>query len=204
MLNSNERGIPFMLRKTRLIAVITCLFCAYQLTSTATEDPPGEIDGYWEGFVERQGAKLEIKVEFKNAADGIKAVIDIPDLYIHSYKLTNIRIEQPGVHFELPFGRETDKFDGVFKGEFIEGTYSGRFYQAEVRTANLIIWRSKKKPLPYKEEEIGFQNGDVRLAPAELTLLSKKRETRTTRSRPGNDGKYWERRHLACLSSRAG
>jgi hypothetical protein len=82
-----------MLRKTRLIAVITFLFCAYQLTSTAAEGPPGEIDGYWEGFVERQGAKLEIKVEFKTATDGIKAVIDIPDLYIHSYKLANVRIE---------------------------------------------------------------------------------------------------------------
>jgi hypothetical protein len=53
---------------------------------SATQQP---IDGYWEGFVERHGARLIIKVEFKTAPDGIKAVIDIPDLYIHGYKLIN-------------------------------------------------------------------------------------------------------------------
>ncbi len=131
------------------------------------------IDGYWEGFVEHQGAKLGIKVEFKTAADGIKAVIDISDLYIHGYKLTNVRYEPPSLHFELPLSREPDKFDGAFKGEFIEGTYSGRFYQAEPRSAHLVLWRSKKKPPPYKQEEISFPNGEAKLAGTLFTPLNK-------------------------------
>lgn len=131
------------------------------------------IDGYWEGFVEHQGARLIIKVEFKTAPDGIKAVIDIPDFYIHGYKLANVRYEPPSLHFELALSREPDKFDGALKGEFIEGTYSGRFNQAEARSAHLILWRLKKKSPLYKQEEVSFQNGEVKLAGTLFTPLKK-------------------------------
>ena len=77
-----------MLRKLRMPAIVTFLICVCPSTSIATEEPPFNLafnlDGYWEGFVDRQGAKLGIKVEFKTASDGVKAVIDIPDLYILS------------------------------------------------------------------------------------------------------------------------
>ncbi len=164
------------LRFILLCLVYSAIGCAFgwaqdvRSTITETQQP---IDGYWEGFVERQGAKLAIKVEFKTAADGIKAVIDIPDLYIHGYQLSKLRYEPPGLHFELPLSREPDKFDGAFKGEFIEGTYSGRFYQNETRSAYLILWRLKKKPLPYQEEEVSFQNGDVKLAGSLFLPLKK-------------------------------
>jgi len=109
-----------------MLAIATILFCACQLTLTAADEPPSELDGYWEGFVGRQGAKLGMKVEFKTTTGGVKAVIDIPELHIYGYKLANLRYEPPGLHFELAVNRERDKFDGVLKGEFIEGTYSGR------------------------------------------------------------------------------
>lgn len=159
-----------MLRKLRMLIVITLLLCAWQLTSTAKAAP---LDGYWEGFVEHQGARLVIKVEFQTATDGIKAVIDIPDLYIHGYKLTNVRYELASLHFELPLSREPDKFDGQHKGEFIEGTYSGRFYKEAARSAHLILWRLKKKPLPYKQEEVSFENGKVKLAGTLMVPLKK-------------------------------
>jgi pimeloyl-ACP methyl ester carboxylesterase len=139
---------------------------------SATQQP---IDGYWEGFVESHGARLIINVEFKTAPDGIRAIIDIPDLYIHGYKLTNARYESPSVRFELPLSREPDKFDGAFKGEIIEGTYSGRFYQAETQSAHFILRRLKKKPLPYRQEEVSFQNGDVKLAGSLFIPLKKGR-----------------------------
>ena len=166
-----------MLRKLRALPVVIFLLCFCQLTSTAAEappfNPPFNLDGYWEGFVERQGAKLGIKVEFKTASDVVKAVIDIPDLYIQGYKLTNVRCESSSVRFELPLSREPDKFDGEFKGEFIEGTYSGRFYQTEALSAHFILWRLKKKTLPYKQEEVSFQNGEVKLAGTVFTPLKK-------------------------------
>jgi hypothetical protein len=166
-----------MLRKLGTLVVITFLVCACQLISTAAEAPSFNLafnlDGYWEGFVEHQGAKLVIKIEFKTEPDGVKAVIDIPDLYIHGYKLTNVRYESPSVRFELPLSREPDKFDGAFKGEFIEGSYSGRFYQAEARSAHFVLRRLKKKPLNYKQEEVSFQNGEVKLAGTLFVPLKK-------------------------------
>jgi pimeloyl-ACP methyl ester carboxylesterase len=166
-----------MLKKLRAVAVVIFTLCCCQLTSTAVEsayfNPASKLDGYWEGFVEREGAKLGIKVEFKTEPDGVRGVIDIPDLYIHGYKLTNVRYESPSVRFELPLSREPDKFDGAFKGEFIEGTYSGRFYQAEARSAHFILRRLKNKPAPYKQEEVSFQNGEVKLAGTLLTPIKK-------------------------------
>src|SRR5262245_45332900 len=136
-----------------LCLVYAAIGCAF---ARAQEPGPGKligvtphataqqsIDGYWEGFVERQGAKMVIKVEFNTATDGVKAVIEIPDCYVHGYKLTNVRYEPPSLHFELQLSREPDKFDGEFKGEFIEGNYAGRFNQAEARSAHLILWRLK-------------------------------------------------------------
>jgi hypothetical protein len=71
-----------MLRKLRTLAVAAFLLCVCQSTSIATEAPPFKLDGYWGGVIERQGAKLGIKVEFKTETDGVKADIDIPGLYI--------------------------------------------------------------------------------------------------------------------------
>jgi len=153
-------------------AIGCCVGWAQDTRPKITETQP-PIDGYWEGFVERQGTKLEIKVEFKTAADGIKAFIDIPDLYIQGYQLANIRYELPNIHFELAINRDQDKFDGTLKGEFIEGSYSGRFYQAEPRSAHLILWRLKQKPLPYQREDVSFQNGDVKLAGSLFVPLKK-------------------------------
>jgi len=162
-----------MLRKLRMLAVVMFPFCVCQSTSIATEAPPFNPDGYWGGVIERQGAELGIEVEFKTEPDGVKAVIDIPGLYIHGYKLTNVRCEPPSAHFELPLSREPDKFDGAFKGEVVEGTYSGRFYQEEARSAHFILRRMKKEPPPYKLEEVSFQNGEVKLAGTLLTPLKK-------------------------------
>src|SRR5215510_6698872 len=162
-----------MLRKLRMLAVVTFLLCVCRSTSIAAEAPPFNLDGYWGGVIDRQGAELGIEVEFKTEPDGVKAVIDIPGLYVHGYKLTNVRCEPPSVRFELPLSREPDKFDGAFKGEVIEGTYSGRFYQEEARSAHFILRRMKKEPPPYKQEEVSFQNGEVKLAGTLLTPLKK-------------------------------
>ena len=86
-----------MPRKLRMLAVVTFLLCVCQLTPTAAEARPFDLDGYWGGVIVRQGAELGINVEFKTEPDGVKAVIDIPGLYIHGYKLTSVRCEPPSV-----------------------------------------------------------------------------------------------------------
>src|SRR5262249_31118792 len=50
-----------------------------------------------------------------------------------------------------------------------------RFYQEEARSAHFILRRMEKKPPPYKQEEVSFQNGEVKLAGTLLTPLKKGR-----------------------------
>jgi len=95
-----------MLRKLRMLAVVMFLLCVCHSSSIAAEAPPFNLDGYWGGVIDRQGVELGIEVEFKTGSDGVKAVIDIPGLYIHGYKLINVRCEPPNAHFELPLSRE--------------------------------------------------------------------------------------------------
>jgi pimeloyl-ACP methyl ester carboxylesterase len=150
-----------IMKKLQLFSRFTLLLLIVFIQPVAAREG---IAGYWEGFVEHQGAQLIIKAEFQTTVDGIKAIIDIPDLYIQGYTLNNVRYELANLHFELPLSGEPDKFDGVHKGEFIEGTFSGRFYKEDAGSAHFILWRVKKKPLSYKQEEVRFQNGKVQLA----------------------------------------
>lgn len=131
---------------------------------SATVEAQESIDGYWEGVIANQGSELRVYVEFANQPDGLKATIDIPDLYILGYKLSNVSLQASKVHFELPLGSQPDTFDGTFNGKVISGSYLGRFYQEEPRSASWRLWRGKREPLRYKKEEVTFQNGHIKLA----------------------------------------
>jgi pimeloyl-ACP methyl ester carboxylesterase len=122
------------------------------------------IEGYWEGIIAQQGKELRFNVEFERQADGMTATIGIPDLYIFGHKLAKVSYEAPKVHFELPLGREPEKFDGTLQDRNISGSYVGRFYKEESRSAVMRLWRETRKPTPYKQEEVNFYNGQVRLA----------------------------------------
>ena len=122
------------------------------------------VDGYWEGVLADRGNELRINVEFKTRANGFEATIDIPDLYILGFTLANVRYEAPKVHFELPLGAEPEKFDGVFDGKNISGSYTGAFYGEKKRSATLRLWREGRDARPYKQEEVRFQDDDAILA----------------------------------------
>jgi hypothetical protein len=90
-----------MLSKLRMLAVATFLLCVCQSTSIATEAPPSNLDGYWGGVIDRQGAELRIKVEFKTEPDGVKAVINIPEnakLGRNSPRPERRRNKSPGIN----------------------------------------------------------------------------------------------------------
>jgi hypothetical protein len=144
------------------VAVVGALWLGvWQLASAHTET---SLEGDWQGFVEHNGAMLEMKVEFSSDPSGLKGIIDIPELYIRGYTLANVRYQPPNLHFELPLSREPDKFECLHKGEFIEGSFAGRFYETATRTAHLTLWRPKTRLPTYKQEEVSFQHVQVKLA----------------------------------------
>ena len=104
-----------------MLIAATGWLCAGLLTPAA--DAP--LEGYWEGVIVRQNATLGLRVDFTVATDGIKAVIDIPDLYLHGYTLTNVRYESPALHFELPLSGDPDNADSAVASS---GSRSARRY----------------------------------------------------------------------------
>lgn len=158
------------MRSLKTLVLTTLLSFGFGTLSVPAQDGPlpsrsdVPIAGYWEGIVAQKGRELRINVEFKSQADGLAATIDIPGLYISGYKLKKVSYQASKVHFELPLGSEPDIFDGAFDGKDISGNYSGRFYKEEVRSTIFRLWREKREPVRYKQEEVTFRNGDTKLA----------------------------------------
>ena len=149
-----------MIKILNAFIILTSLLSIGASTLAAQES----IDGYWEGVLAQRGKELRFNVEFRHQADALTATIDIPEEYIVGYKLTKVSYEAPRVHFELPLGREPERFDGTLQNGNISGSYTGRFYEEEPHSAVMRLWRETRKPIPYKQEEVDFYNGDAKLA----------------------------------------
>ena len=132
------------------------------------------IAGRWEGAIEVLGGTLGIAVDFKTAADGWQATIDIPQQGAQGLALTAVRVEPPKVHFELPAGPGL----AVFDGELADGVIRGSFRQAGVEGSFELTPGTPKPeatpepPPPYKVEEVVVTSGEVKLA-GTLTLPPK-------------------------------
>ena len=146
----------------RKLCMLTTL--AFFLCHPAPLAAQEQLEGYWEGVIAQQGKEVRCKLEFKRQGNELTAVIDIPDLYILRFQLSKVSYNAPNVHFELPLGREPERFAGTLQGGNLSGQYTGRFYQEQPRSATFHFWRQKPKALPYKVEEVSFHNGTVKLA----------------------------------------
>jgi len=130
------------------------------------------LEGHWEGHISIMGTQLAIRVDFKTDQEGLKATIDIPQQGAKGLVLKNVRFEAPKVHFELPAGPGLAVFDGELKGDEISGSFtqglaSGTF--SLKRGAATKEVPPAEEPVPYKQEEVRFTNGNVILA-GTLTL----------------------------------
>jgi pimeloyl-ACP methyl ester carboxylesterase len=134
-----------------------------------TGQPP-KLDflGPWEGAIEVAGRSLQIVVVFTEGPGGLAATIDIPEQGARGLRLQDVRRDGPVVHFELAAGPGLAVFDGKLEGssitgDFTQGGVKGSFRLAR-KGAEAAGPSPAPEPLPYREEEVSFSNGDVRLA----------------------------------------
>ncbi|MFQ5794410.1 MAG: alpha/beta hydrolase family protein [Candidatus Bipolaricaulia bacterium] len=158
------------MRKSTMIILVLLVCCFWVSSWVAVAEET--LDGHWEGAIQIAGTELIIMVNFETNEEGLKATIDIPQQGATGLALTNVRYEPSKVHFELQAGPGLAIFDGELK----DGTISGDFEQSGISgTFQLKRGEAMKEepepeePLPYKEEEIRFQNEDITLA-GTLTL----------------------------------
>lgn len=166
-----------MTRVRHVRETVACLFVAL-LFPTATpggtrgQVRPAGLVGTWEGDIQVLGSVLTIRVVFTEDAAGLAATIDVPQQGASGLKLVNVRREGATVSFELPAGPGV----AVFKGTLGDGTMSGEFTQAGV-TGTFRLTRAaapagpsspptppRTETVPYREEEVSFASGDIRLA----------------------------------------
>lgn len=129
------------------------------------EQTPAEnfLQGHYEGSIQVLGTDIPVRADFSEA----NATMDIPIQGVMGMPLGNVSFDDPDVHFEIT---ETGAvFDGELKGDEISGQLRqsgivGSFYLKRTEKAVIV-----EEPLPYRQEDVSFKNGDITLA-GTLTL----------------------------------
>jgi hypothetical protein len=127
------------------------------------------LAGQWQGKIALPGAGLEIIVALAEE-DGVwSGTIDVPAQGAAGIPLHDITVASDALRFEMLSGPQLAAFDGQvqpdgsIRGAFTQSGFEGTFELARPQEPTTA------EPLPYVEQEVTFQNGDITLA-GTLTL----------------------------------
>jgi len=151
-----------------MLSLFLTAFLSSPLAIAATSHQPAaqslggtgsEIDGHWEGVMDRDGAKMTIRFDFKTQ-DGETSIRFSSDSWmVMDWPVGALKYEPPKLHFNLG-GDSGDHtaFDGTLDGNTIAGRFAGSGGQG-----SFSLRRVAPVPLPYNREEVSFHNGGVTL-----------------------------------------
>jgi pimeloyl-ACP methyl ester carboxylesterase len=141
-------------RIPNLLALFAFLFLL-----SAQAAPPPSLEGHWEGTMVREGASLPVSFDFIRSGAELTARFNSPTQRALGIPLRNVRAEGGNAHFELVGDSTTFVFDGRIAGDRMEGGF-----REGPAAGTFSLWRTVPAPLPYREEEVEFRNGDVVLS----------------------------------------
>jgi pimeloyl-ACP methyl ester carboxylesterase len=147
---------------TFLFIILTSLISIRQVFTQS-------IDGAWKGSIGIMGQELDIMVNLETGPDSIRGTIDIPPQNAKDLKLIHISFSSPKVYFELPAGPGLAVFDGELQGDSITGKFTQSGLEGTFRILRTEEGFIEEKlngidHVPYKQEEVTFTNGDIKLA----------------------------------------
>ncbi len=142
------------MKKYLLLFTALFVFTQYSL-------PQNKIDGTYKGAVVIAGTNIDIGVTFKTEGDSLTGIFEQQGAKL---PLSDIKYNHPSISFILKVQSTDASFDGIvytdsISGGFKQASYVGRFYLRpfkEVPKDTTV----KTEPLPYKEEEVTFYNGE--------------------------------------------
>jgi pimeloyl-ACP methyl ester carboxylesterase len=143
--------------------------------SDAAKPESRALEGRWQGSLTALGQNLEIGVTFDATVTPLAARIDIPAQGARGLQLQNVSIEQSRVHFELVAGPGLAVWDGVLRGDTIEGEFTqagvdgvfvlSRVVPTDTPATGVVRPGQPEDAIPrYRHEEVTFENGDIVLA----------------------------------------
>ncbi len=147
-------------------------------TPQPTSQAPG-IEGNWLGALDVSGFKLRLVLKVSKTADGaLKATMDSLDQNAKDLAVDTISFQDGTLKFEMKALRASyvgtlSKDGAQLTGEFTQGAAMPLEFKRVSDVSQLELKRPQtpKKPYPYKEEEVSYENkqDSVKLA-ATLTL----------------------------------
>jgi pimeloyl-ACP methyl ester carboxylesterase len=134
------------------------------------------LQGDWRGAISIMGQELGIIAHFTGEGSELAVTLDIPAQNAMGLPMQNVSYQHPKVHFEIP-GAAVAVFEGKVEGDRISGDYlqsglKGTFAlqrepDAAGPAAGIAAGINRgpvPEPVPYREEEVEFSNGEIRLA----------------------------------------
>lgn len=152
------------MKRTVSFLFITLIFLIFVKQSL-----PQSIDGAWKGSIGIMGQQLDILVKFESGPDSIRGTIDILQQNAENLKLIDIDFTSPKVYFVLPAAQGQAVFDGELLGDSITGKFTqvgleGTFRILKSTDGIIEDKHNNVEHVPYKQEEVTFMNGDIKLA----------------------------------------
>ena len=105
----------------------------------------------------REGATVVVSFDFTAEGTSFKGSFTSETQRIMEYPLDTVRLVAPTIHFELGGGDVV--FDGEVKGDSMAGAFKDGG-----DPGTFALHRAAKASLPYRPEEVHFQNGSVVLS----------------------------------------
>lgn len=166
------------MKKLALSLLLTSLFSTFSNMALAQDK---EVDGHWKGSISIAGTRLKIEVDVNTDDKGkATAILRIPEQTKQNLPLENFVRTDKKVHFDFPSPNGQATFEGnitkenTIEGEFSQNGFAGSF-AIERKDSTEEVKQVKKVPLPYKEENVTFKNGDITIA-GTLTLPENKKD----------------------------
>ena len=142
------------MKKWIMIILWSLLFCTLSATSLCAFEK--QLDGHWEGAINQPGGELKIAVDFRTEGN-MSGKFTLLASAVFKWPL-KVVFASPNLKFRLPMGL---LFDGEIQGDTISGKVPS---PTGGHVDSFFLKRKRAAPLPYKEEEVRFQNAGVTLA----------------------------------------
>lgn len=149
------------------LLLTTTLASSTVLASTGRQFPgrTGEeaalaLDSHWEGVMDRDGAKMPVRFDFKTEGGKTNLRFSSDLWMVMDWLVGEVKCALPKLHFDLRGDSgDSTAFDGEFDGDTITGRFAGSEGEG-----SFSLRRVTAVPLPYTSEDVSFANGSVTLS----------------------------------------